>query len=313
MIIVIENEDASKKIGTITIEETVDELATQITFKSFEKFTIGSKIKMSEKNVIIFIGIITDKQQTDREISYTAFDFAFYLNKSKTIKQFNNINSKNAIESVLAEFNVEIGEVPNLNVNIKKIYLENTINEIIEDILVQNSNETNKIYLKEVQENKLYIYEKGTKKIKDDIEININKNKIKVLKSISKNYTFTESMQEMKNKIIVAIGGEESVKKLAEVKDTSNITKYGLLTEIKNIDEKDASKAKNIAEKTLNKLNKIATNYQIETLGSFELKRGRIITLSFANFSGKFFIQNLTHNINKDVHTTNLTIEKLGD
>lgn len=313
MFIFIENEDVSKKIGQITITENIEELANKTDFTSFEKFTIGNKIRIVDKNVDVFVGIITDKQENSNEISYTAFDFAFYLNKSKTIKQFNDINSKNAIASVLSEFNVQIGEIPNLNVNIKKIYLENTANEIIDDILKQNSDETNKIYLKEVQENKLRIYEKGTKKIKEDIEIEINKNKINVLKSISKNYTFSESMQDMKNKIVVVVGGEESVKKLANIKDDASISKYGLLTEIKNIDEKDTAKAQNIAEQSLKNLNKIATSYQIETIGSFELRRGRTINISLENIKGEFIIQSLTHNITKDIHTTNLNIEKMGE
>lgn len=274
----------------------------------------GDKTLLTKDNKTVFQGIITDKSVNGIfEESFTAFDFAFYLNKSKTIKQFNNINGSGAIASVCSEQGIAIGEIPTLSTNINHIYFDNTISEIIDDILAQCSNETGKIYYKEVLEDKLYIFERGTKIIKPTYKMAVNVASVNVLDEIGQNFSKGYSIADLKNKVTIITQNEKEARVIATKEDNKNIEKYGLLHHIESVDEKDINQATNIANNKLKELNKIKETLSLELLGDITIKAGRVLNINNQDIgiNGNFNIISTNHTIESGIHKTNIEIERL--
>ena len=273
----------------------------------------GDKILLTKDSKTVFQGIITDKNISGIfEESFTAFDFAFYLNKSKIIKQFNNINGSGAISSVCSEQGIVLGEVPNLSTNINHIYFENTIAEIIDDILEQCNKETGKIYYKEVLEDKLYIFEKGTKVINPTYKMAVNVATINALDEIGLNFSKGYSIADLKNKVTIITQNEKETQVIATKEDNKNIEKYGLLHHIESLDEKDINQATNIANNKLKELNTIKETLSLELLGDITIKAGRVLNINNEDIgiSGKFNIISSNHSIENGVHKTSIEIER---
>lgn len=315
------NLDISDFIGNISWSDSIDSLGVQLDFSlpkdnAYIKFYIdcGDIIILYKNNTIIFKGIVVDKNiNSIFEETFSAFDFAFYLNKSKIIKQFNNINGNSAISSLCTENNISLAEIPPLTTSINHIYFENTIAEIIDDILEQCNKETGKIYYKEVLEDRLYIFEKGTKHINPTYKLAINVATINVLDEIGINFSKSYSIADLKNKVTIIAKNEKETRTLAIKEDNKNISKYGLLHHIENIDDKDINQATNIATNKLKELNIIKETLSLELLGDANIRAGRVLYINNKeiNINGKFNIISSNHTIENSIHKTTVELEKL--
>lgn len=304
--------------------DNIDSLGMELSFnvpvnlqdkylKNHNKVTIGEKFSLiREDNKNIFSGIIVDLGTSRFSRSITALDFGFYLNQSKAIKQFNKIRADKAIKDVLLEFKIPIGEIASMGTIITKIYNGSTVSEIIKDILKQVTDETGQKFRMEIRDNKLYI-----ENYKDLIIVpkfkpakNIESfNPLNYIGEISK----SESIQDMKNKIVITSGDEKKAKVVATVQDDDSISKFGLLTEIESVDKKELSQARNIANNKLKDLNKVKEELSITLLGDDEVRSGRIIKLSEEDWEldGYYLIVNSNHTYSNSIRTMNLTLEKV--
>ncbi len=311
--------DITDIAGNISWSDNVDTLGMQLDFsvgfsseRYFTKFIIEcGDIVLLKNECEIFRGIIINKNYNSMfEQSFTAFDFCFYLNKSKPIKQFNKINAAAAIKQLCDDSNIEIGSIPPMKVSVKHIYYDKSVSEIIEDILQQEMNETGKKYLKEIRENKFYIFERYSQIVTGMFKPAINIAEFDIINAIS-NPNRTLSIEEMKNSILIISGGEKSVRVLGKAKDDISISKYGLLQEVETIDEKDKSKAKNIAEKKLKELNKVAETASIELLGADNIRAGRVIFVKedYTGLNGDYLIKSCSHTLSDGMHTMSVELE----
>lgn len=313
--------DISDFVGNISWSDSIDTLGVQLDFaipkdNAYIKFFVdcGDKVSLYKDNKIIFQGIITDKNISGIfEETFTAFDFAFYLNKSKIIKQFNNISGGSAISSICTEQGITLAEVPNLKTNINHIYFENTIAEIIDDILEQCNKELGKIYYKEVLEDKLYIFERGSKVINPTYKMAVNVATINVLDEIGINFSKGYSIADLKNKVTIITQNEKSTRVISVKEDNKNIERFGLLHHIESVDEKDINQATNIAANKLKELNTIKETLSLELLGSTQLKAGRVLNINNKDIgiNGKFNIISSSHTLENGIHKTNIEIERL--
>ena len=202
--------------------------------------------------------------------------------------------------------------MPNLSTNINHIYFENTIAEIIDHILEQCNKETGKIYYKEVLEDKLYIFEKGTKTINPTYKMAVNVATINVLDEIGLNFSKGYSIADLKNKVTIITQNEKEARVIATKEDNKNIEKYGLLHHIESVDEKDINQATNIADNKLKELNTIKETLSLELLGDINIKAGRVLNINNEDIgiSGKFNIISSNHSIENGVHKTSIEIER---
>lgn len=299
-----------KLVGNLSWSDDIDTLGTQLTFDfvrnredlNFNRFDFletGDKIILKNNKSEIFRGIIADVTWNQYSKQVTCFDYAFYLNQSKSIKQFYKIKASEAIKKLCGMFGVPIGTIDEMNTNINKIYKDKTIAEIIKDILVQVENETNIKYRLEMLKGKLYIT-----KYKE-ITVNLSK----AFGNISKN----ESIQNMKNSILVSSQDQNSDRIIEKAEDKKSIKIYGLLQDVLTLDSQNESQAENIAQNRLKKLNRIKENISISVLGSDTLRAGRIIVIENKVFdlSGKYLIKSSSHTYNNFIHKCDLVLEEV--
>lgn len=311
--------DITSFVGNISWSDSVDTLGSQLDFSTgysseryFPKFDINcGDIVIMVEEYEIFRGIIVTKDFSSySEISYTAFDFLWYFNKSKVIKQFNGINAGAAIGQLCSEFSISVGSIAPMRSLVNHIYYENTVSEIIDEILEQEFNETGKTYIKEIDKGSFYIFEKYSKTVKGFFRpaSNIAPFDVTLVPAMpSRSF----SIEDMKNSILIISGEENSVYTAGKAQDTESISKYGLLQEIESIDDEQLNKAQNTAQNRLKEFNKVAETSSIQLLGDFNVRSGRVIAITenYTGMNGNYFIKSCSHSISAGIHTMDLELE----
>ncbi|WP_427340654.1 XkdQ/YqbQ family protein [Caloranaerobacter sp. DY30410] len=274
-----------------------------------EGLGIGSLLILRNNGKEIFRGIIvTEEINGEFSRHYTAFDYAFYLNKSKGIYQFNRIQASKAIKQLLNDFNIPIGNITNIPTIINHIYYDKVISDIIKDILQQATNETGQKYRLEMREGKLYIEKQTDLVINATFKLASNLKENNITSAIS-NPTRRRSIEEMKNSIMIVVNNKDSATLVGEAKDETSIKQYGILQEVQTIDEKDIAQAKNIAQTLLKELNKIFEDNSIECIGNDDVRAGRILNIvePITGMNGQYRIKSCTHNVN-GIHKMSLDL-----
>ena len=96
---------------------------------------VGDIIRMVT-NAEIFRGVITKADDGDKNSNkYTIADLGWYLNKTSQTYQFKNISAANAIKEICNDLSISIVMLPELTANIKQIYFDKTVSDILKDIL----------------------------------------------------------------------------------------------------------------------------------------------------------------------------------
>ena len=311
--------DISDIAGGIRWSDNIESLGMEFCFSAgvsdeiyFSKFVIDvGDMVLFRRECEIFRGIIVSKTiSSATEQSFKAYDFCWYMNKSKLIKQFNGINAGEAIKQLCSELHIKVGEMPAMKSNINHIYYDKTVSDVIDDILQQETAETAKIYIKEMREDSFYIFEKGSLFIKPIYKPAINIAAFPVVNEIG-SFHREWSIEDMKNAIKIVSASEKSVRILGEANDKQNIQKYGLLQEIETVDEKDFNKAQNIAQNKLKQYNKVGETFSVDVLGDDTVRAGRMITIynEKIGVTGDFFIKNCSHTVSGGVHTMSMELE----
>ncbi|MCY6957964.1 XkdQ/YqbQ family protein [Clostridium brassicae] len=224
-------------INWSTDSETV---GMQLTFSSIKKLNFGNYINLKINDKDIFIGTVITIEQNNNIYAYTCMDFARYLNKNKTIMQFNNIPAWIAMGQVCSKFSIKHDIPHNIITKITKIYKSQTLLDIIKDI--------GEIYTKETGK-KLYMEMDGDIfKVKNDI--NLLKISTKFL--LGNGATFKESIENTITKVEVVSKDEKDTRIISIVEDKKASETFGLVTEHIQLEEnQNESQAYNIAEKYL--------------------------------------------------------------
>lgn len=321
--------DSGKKInitdlcGNLSWRDSIDTLGMELNvevvrntndryMKKHDIVEIGDKILLLNNKEEVFRGILVELGTERYKKQVTAFDYAFYLNQSRTIIQFNKIKADEAIKQLCSKFNVPIGNITSIPVTITKIYKDDTIANIIRNILKQATDSIGIKYRLEMRAGKLYIEKYTDLIIKPTFKPAPNLPSINVLNSI-RNISKTESILDMRNSILISSNNEKSSRVVAIAKDDKNIAKFGLLQEVESVNNKDIVKAKNIVQNRLKELNKVGENISIELLGDDKVRAGRILELDneIFNLKGKYLVKDCTHTYHNKIHKMNLNIEKV--
>jgi len=307
--------------GDLAWNDSVDNLAMEFSLsfarntadKYIAKFDIveaEDKLVIFNNDIEVFRGIITDVDWQLHSKQLKCMDYAFYLNKNDTIIQFRKINASKAIQQVCAKFNIKV-DVPALATSISKIYKDNTVSEIITDILTQVFEETGRKYFYEMYRDTLHIRAQGYTAIVVSVQTAVNGKEFSIADAIG-NISKSESIAEKRNSILVTSGDEKSVKVIGSAKDAESIKRAGLMQEVMSVDDKDKSKATNIAKNKLKELNKVTEELTIEVLGNDRVKCGRLIYIDVPEYKakGKYLIKSSSHTYTNRIHKCSINIEK---
>lgn len=280
---------------TLSFEMPFDETGVSIP-KPF--INLGDKVTLRYKSKIIFFGIVEDEGRNGRApIKYTCFDLGFYLNKNDITIQFRDQSANKALEDICKKFGIKT-KIASIPAKIKKIYNGKVVSEVIKDILTIAGQKTGKNYRFEMDGDTFVVFHWR------DIHVKVN---VEWISNPQRN----RSMGDMRNSVQVIAGDEKKVKVLAEAKDNGNIKKYGLLTKVETIDEKEKSKAQQVANNLLKELNRIQVSGSVQLLGNYEARAGRLLTLNepITGLVGNYFITDAQHSINNGIHLMTLSLE----
>lgn len=322
--VMIKNVDVSTYVISLNWRDSVDTLGVELTLevirnredKNLEflnKFTLGDAVQiLNKKGESILQCVIVAESPSNKTITFTAYDMAWYLNKSTVIKQFKKLSGNDCIKALCDEVNIDV-EVDGLDAQIDKIYKDKKISEVIQDIISQCSQHNGKRFFIEFEKGKLKVA--PFKKIEVTGSYEIHKNlSIDIFQNIN-SLSLNKSIVDMKNAVLVISGDKDAVRVTGTEKDEKSIEKYGLLQEVIKLDEKDYKKAEQVAKNELKKLNKVTQEFTIEILGDDKVKSGRVITLNLPNYElqGDFFIKESTHTIQNGIHKASLNLEEFID
>lgn len=318
--VIIKDKDVSDIIGNLTWRDTVDTLGVEVDFelpmnrydKKFEflyDITLGDPIQiLNDKGETLVQAIIVSETPNGKITSFTAYDMAWYLNKSTVIKQFKKMIGNDCIKSLCKEIGIKV-EVNGLDTKIDKIYKDKSISDVIKDIIEQCSQFNSKKFFIEYDKDTLRIipYKKikvvGQYEIQKDKFININEN----IGGVS----LSKSIVDMKNSVLVVTENKGAIRTIGQEQDTKSIEKYGKLQEVVTLDEKEFSKANLVAKNELKKLNKITEDFSIDVLGDDNVKSGRVIDIDLPlfNLKGEYLIKETNHTISNHIHKISLKLE----
>ena len=313
--------DITAVSGNYTRSDNVDSLGMSFNFnllnnpldKKFNRYEIpiGSKVVLSNNGANIFSGIIVSYDRNSfYTYSYKAYDYGFYLNKSEAMIQFNNISVSDAITRLCKENDIPVGSVTSITTNVSKIYNGDKISDIIKDLLKLGSDELGTKYRLEVRDNKLYI-----DKYEDLVITAYYKPARNVGGFNPANYpgSFNSvySIEDMATRVLIVSSSEKNSTIRATAEDSGNIAKYGLLTKVETLDDKNKSQAMNIAKTKLKELNKVKRSFKITLYGDDKVRSGRMLVFNQPdiNLVGAFLVINCTHNYNGRSHTMDLDLE----
>lgn len=302
-------------IGTIGRRSNKDELGEEISFdvafndvKHFPKnpCDIGDMVILKNGEYEITRAIIVDESRNGRgPIGYTAFDYAFYLNKSNAIYQFRKMAADQCVRKILIDFGVPIGNIVSIPVSINKIFNDVVVSDIIREILEIAEQKLGVKYLMEMRQGKFYIERQNDLVIKASFIL--GGKKYDATDAIM-NPTRKRSIADMVNSIQI-VGNNDKL--ILTKSDNAMMTKYGKLQKVVKLDQKEKKSAAQIAQNELNELSKITEEIGIELLGDDQVRAGRLFELvePVTGIKGRYLINDVDHTISGGIHTMKLGLE----
>lgn len=239
-------------------------------------------------------------------VQYTAFDYAFYLNKSTAIYQFNKMSTDAAIRKVLGDFGMQIGHVATMRTQIDKIYINEKVSDIIKGLIETHQQASGISYLMEMRQGKIFIEEKGNLTITGKFNLADNFVNYNVTDAIS-NPSRKRSITSMINAIQVVSNDD---KLLAERVDRAKVDKYGKIQKVVQLDQNETKSATQVAQNELKELSKVFEENSVELPGDDKFRSGRLFVIEepITGVSGKYLITDVEHMINNGIHKMRLSL-----
>lgn len=306
--------DITPICGPITRRSNKDELGEEVSFDVAVTKTprfpknpceIGDVVLLLNDGKEITRTIITDEQRTGQfDMSYTSFDYAFYLNKSEGIYNFKKMTADRCIRKVLSDFNVPIGNIVSIPVAITHLFNGETISNIIDEILEMAQKKNGIKHRMEMRQGKLYIERQRDLVIQAKFKLTPKGDSFDSIIAIS-DPSRSRSIADMVN-VVQVVNSDDKL--LTTQSNVSMRKKYGRLQKVVKMDKEDRRSAKKVAEEQLKELAKVTEEASITLLGDDSVRAGRLLNVNepVTGIQGTYVINDVSHTINDKVHTMTL-------
>lgn len=305
-------------IGTISWRGNKDELGDELNFTiAFTDFRYypTNPLKLGDLIVLkndaeITRAIIVDETRAGRSpVQYTAYDYAFYLNKSSAIYQFNSVAADVAITKILKDFNIPIGAVAKMGTKIKKIFNNQRVSDIIKEILEMVEQSSGVKYLLEMRQGKLYIEKQGSLLVRGVFNLYPGGSPAESSLAVG-GPSRKISIQDMVNTVQVV---DNNDKLLLTKADGGMVNKYGRLQKVVSINQDQKKYGSRIAQNELNKLSKVFEEVSVELIGDDRVRAGRLFDIEeeTTGIKGRYLITDVEHQFSNGVHKMRLSLEGL--
>lgn len=255
-------------------------------------------IKDKKVNVVWQGILVTQKKERDFVRSYTCFDYAFYLNKSQEVIQYKNVTTKQAIEKLLDKYKIK-HSVCSIPTNVKMIYSDKAVSEIIQDLLDKATAKTGKKYHMFMKKGTTLTIEEYKKRTYDSSKL--------VIRDLS----VERSIENLANKVVVHNSSEKSMRVYTQVKDEKSIAKFGLIQVTQSIDDKAKSTANSVAKSKLKELNRVTDKASLTCAGDSSCECGMLIHVYDESFKidKTYVIKSISHSVQNNDYTMTLDLE----
>lgn len=286
-------------------------VANTISFTTDEQIKIGSKFALMDGQNQIFTGVISEYTQNKlNEFSYAGYDFGFYLNKNSIIKQFNGMKISDAFKKLCSDFNIPVGEIPDLNTTVKKIYKNVILADVFRELLELATAKTgNKSYYFTCIDGKFNI-----KKYELNEDLSGIVGDIFTINAIDSimSPSISVSMEDLKNRVVVTDNDTDKISKQVTLSDSESISKYGLLQHIEQVDTDKKNNFSQIAKSKLAELNQLKTTIDLTMLGDYRMHKGVVLPVTNSDYSlsGDYLIKSSKHTITSTKETVTVSLEK---
>ncbi len=289
-----------EEVANIVSPEWSDDLenyADTFSFSTCEQYEVGSLFQIiTETGFVVLSGIITDFEESNPNIfRYSGFDFGFYINQNEIIEQLKKIKISDAIKKLCENYSIPVGNIPEMSATVTEIFKDKKLSDVLSQLLEYAKS---KGCIKDVY----FTCARGKFEILPyetivDLTGNNGVFSVASMKTIN-NPSVKVSMQELRNRVIVADNNEKSQKRVV-VEDAGAISKYGLLQEVETIDTSKTNNLEKIASDTLKTLNKLSKSISMSMLGDYRMHKGVIMPIDSEEIGvkGNFLITSSKHNI----------------
>lgn len=304
-------------LGTLMWRSNKDELGDEINFSIAFNDTnyfpvnpcdIGDLVALYNNGQEITRAIIVDELRNGiAPIGYIGFDYAFYLNKSTAVYQFNKLPGDACIKKILNDFGITIGNITSLPVKVDKIFNDKKVSEIIKEIIEMAEQKSGVKYLMEMRAGKFYIEKQGNSLVTGKFNLFEGGPEYDI-RTVIMNPSKRRSITDMANTIQV-VGNNDKV--VLTKSDNKMVEKYGRITKVVKLDQNEKKSAKQVAENELKLFSKVVEENSVELLGDDNFRAGRLFELEepTTGIKGKFLITAVEHTISKSIHTMKPTLE----
>ncbi len=306
--------DITKTAGNISWSNSIYELATILSFETAKTDAeylkdliyvpgVGDVVQIVT-NEEVFRGIITTVDYGGSNTNkYTAVDMGWYMNKTAQTYQFRNIRADDAIRELCADLSISIVMLPELETNIKHIYFDKDVSEILKDILNQCGGDYNFDFVPDG----LRIYKIGELYAYPEFRIADN-----IPQTYSPDFRGKEnhsiSIEDMKTSVKVTSEKDNVYSELAVLQNRDLIDKYGFLQKIVKIDP-DTENAETTARRELEENSNPKESYSFEIVEKFDsyTRAGEIIGIDGTNY----VIESTNHRIENGWHYNTIELRRL--
>ena len=197
--------------------------------KDKAKFELGQEIEFIVDGKRIFIGKIFKISQNTEEETNTikAYDNAISLNKNNFIENYCNIPPSNIAKNIITRLSIQMGELPPDKTKCTFPAIDRTGYEIILMAYKLQAAKDNKVYSVVSENNKISVVEQGTLIPNFSLTSSINIRQAK----------YSESIEEMVNKVILYETVEGQSKVIATKENSEEISKYGVFQRVQEQDK----------------------------------------------------------------------------
>lgn len=283
-----------------TSEQCSRQLSFSIPHNPYDKEFPNKQIKLgdliylyNDKNCL-FVGTVTSREKS-AEIGtreYVAQDFMHHLLRSSGTFKFKNMSPETITKKLCKNLNITVGSLAKTGVNIPKIiFEEQTYYDMIVRVYRKAKPATKKNYMPSMDGKKVSVIVKGTSS--------------SVVLEQGKDITeasYSDTTDNIVDKIIIY---DDKLKKLGEIKDDKNISKYGIYQSAYT--KEKGVNAKNVAKSMLAGVTKEA---QVTALGNIKAVSGKSIKIKekATGLIGTFYISADTHTFENDTYIMSLDL-----
>lgn len=307
--------DITEQVGNLSWQSDSNSLSVNLSFDYAALDGVPLKpfdqILFDDQGEAIFFGVVTSLSFSGEKTSVSAFDFGFYLNKSEVVIQFNQSKASTAVEMLLKNVKMKCGKLPMMTTIIHKIYKDVKVSDVLSDILEQVFLETGRRYFFEMSYDVLNVHEVGEESVDISYSMAENLAPVFVEDVLSKGLSMTDSVENLRNSVVVVSSESDATRIIEEVGDSASIASNGLLREVMTVDFKNESEARNISRQLLKTLNKKSRSLSLPLLGHKALKKNRRISLDMPELEiqGEFLIQGASHSYAGGLYKTTIDVE----